>query len=348
MTRGCRKGGRGFFVATKLFFRHNSTVPLTNLARTAYRKLIVDIADLYDGARKSQILFCWQTGKRIVDVEQDGALRAAYGSGLLQKLSDDLSAKYGQGAGFSINNLERMRKVYLLYPKSPPAGILTWSQHVELLTVKDEKARLRLVKRAVTQGLNRNELRDLVQKQTGYEKSAPDLPPLKRPTDLCLNTCRMADPGVTGLWKLSPGQVLFDCGFFVFHPDLVSQRDVLVTDNPSFTYAAVVERVVDGDTLLVLIHVGFGNVVRERLRLRGINTPELGTPEGEKAKKYVSGLLPPGSAIVIKTYRTDDYGRFVVDVFFRAGEAATEEIMAGGVYLNQHLLDESYAVRMAE
>ena len=124
--------------------------------------------------------------------------------------------------------------------------------------------------------------------------------------------------------------------------------DVLITDTPAYTYSAQVERVVDGDTLLVLIDVGLGCIMHERLRLRGVNTPELGTPEGEKAKKYVAGLLPAGSTIVIKSYRTDDYGRFVVDTFYKIGCNDPQEIIANGEYLNQVLLDKGYAVRMKE
>jgi endonuclease YncB( thermonuclease family) len=110
-----------------------------------------------------------------------------------------------------------------------------------------------------------------------------------------------------------------------------------------------VERVIDGDTLVVLIDTGFGDPLEEKLRLRGINTPELGTPEGEKAKKFVEKLLPVGSTIVFKSKKsTDPHGRFVVDLFYKKGVSDPEAIIADGVYLNQQLLDEGYAVRMAE
>ena len=123
-----------------------------------------------------------------------------------------------------------------------------------------------------------------------------------------------------------------------------------MTETPSYTYAATVDRVIDGDTLSVLVDVGFGIIMHDKLRLRGIDCPELGTPEGERAKRFVVGLLPVGSTIVLKSHKTktDNHGRFVADIFFKTGANSPNEIIQGGVYLNQHLLDEGHAVRMKE
>jgi endonuclease YncB( thermonuclease family) len=103
--------------------------------------------------------------------------------------------------------------------------------------------------------------------------------------------------------------------------------------------------------------LGFGIFVREKLRLRGINTPEISTPAGQKAKKYVESLLPAGSPLILKSHQTDNYGRFVADVFFGPAAPARRSVSApksltlsadGLTYLNQKLLDESHAVRMEE
>jgi predicted nuclease of restriction endonuclease-like (RecB) superfamily len=53
----------------------------------------------------------WETGRRIVEFEQGGEARASYGEGLLQRLGQDLTAKYGRG--FSERNLRQMRAFYL-------------------------------------------------------------------------------------------------------------------------------------------------------------------------------------------------------------------------------------------
>lgn len=319
------------------------TTPATN----RFRKLITDISRLYINARKIQIQFAWETGRRMVEEEQNGEMRAAYGSSLLARVSEVLAKKYG--AGFSESNLRKMRHFYLLNPKQSVATELDWTDYVELLPIEDARTRQRLEQRILKENLNSKEVRQIVRKvrQLPEAKSTAKLPPLKRPTDLKLNTFRKSKLGS----KLKDGDVLIDCGFVVNWP--VSRdklKKVILTDTPSYTYEAVIDRVIDGDTLLVVIEVGFRIKVYDKLRLRGIDCPELGTPEGERAKRFVAGLLPVDSVIVLKSHktRTDTYGRFVADVFFKTGENNCDEIISHGIYLNQYLLDQGHAVRMKE
>lgn len=68
----------------------------------------------------------WQIGQQIVEFEQSGEERAAYGTGLLKKMSKDLKSKFGKG--FSRSNLQNMRLLYLKFPKCQSlTGILSWS-----------------------------------------------------------------------------------------------------------------------------------------------------------------------------------------------------------------------------
>jgi len=55
-----------------------------------------------------------EIGKAIIEVEQKGKKRAKYGTELLLRLSNDLTQKFGKG--YSVDNLEAMRKFYLVYP----------------------------------------------------------------------------------------------------------------------------------------------------------------------------------------------------------------------------------------
>jgi len=57
----------------------------------------------------------WEMGRRIVEIEQNGQIRAEYGTQLLLKLSQDLIGKFGRG--FSVDTLERMRMFYNAYPQ---------------------------------------------------------------------------------------------------------------------------------------------------------------------------------------------------------------------------------------
>ncbi|MDR6783783.1 putative nuclease of restriction endonuclease-like (RecB) superfamily [Pedobacter africanus] len=82
----------------------------------------------------------WQIGQYIVEFEQGGAERAAYGKSLINNLSDDLSILHGKG--FSRSNLIYMRLLYLEYPiGEKPSHLLSWSHYVELLKIDDKLER---------------------------------------------------------------------------------------------------------------------------------------------------------------------------------------------------------------
>lgn len=55
----------------------------------------------------------YEIGRMIVEEEQHGENRAAYGKQILQELSKYLSEKYGKG--FSTTNLKQMRQFYMVY-----------------------------------------------------------------------------------------------------------------------------------------------------------------------------------------------------------------------------------------
>jgi len=69
-------------------------------------------------------------------------------------------------------------------------------------------------------------------------------------------------------------------------------------------YAAVVERVIDGDTLAVKIDLGFDTWRAEKIRLRGIDAPELKTAAGKKSKAFVAKELAKIGQVVVRTYKT--------------------------------------------
>ncbi|SPE17880.1 conserved hypothetical protein [Candidatus Sulfotelmatomonas gaucii] len=101
----------------------------------------------------------WEVGRRIVEFEQRGRTRAAYGEKLLERLAQDLTAKYGRG--FGVVNLSQMRKFYQLWPDKPilqtpseksdavvvrglPSVFpfpLPWSHYVRLMAVESPQSR---------------------------------------------------------------------------------------------------------------------------------------------------------------------------------------------------------------
>ena len=68
----------------------------------------------------------WNIGKYIVEYEQKGAERAEYGSNLLERLSSDLTNRYGKR--FSRSNILYMRKFFICFPISETLShVLSWN-----------------------------------------------------------------------------------------------------------------------------------------------------------------------------------------------------------------------------
>lgn len=166
---------------------------LTASKRTASAKakgdglapLIAEVRNLIQSARRGvasvvdtfQVMTNFEIGRRIVEHEQKGAKRAAYGQELLKALSAQLTEEFGKG--FSRSNLEYMRKFFLIWQDRVPSisqqatgkfltdekcqqpadefgtvGIqqqpvtkfhnpftLSWTHYVELLPIKDADER---------------------------------------------------------------------------------------------------------------------------------------------------------------------------------------------------------------
>ena len=85
----------------------------------------------------------WLIGKRIVEEEQGGEVRARYGKRLLENLSTELSHEFGKG--FSYANLRNFRQFYLTYPKQDICytlcSKLSWSHNRLIMRVDDPQAR---------------------------------------------------------------------------------------------------------------------------------------------------------------------------------------------------------------
>ena len=96
-------------------------------------------------------------------------------------------------------------------------------------------------------------------------------------------------------------------------------------DPTDFSYRiSKVTKVVDGDTIDVIMDMGFDIMYKSRVRLFGIDTPESRTrnldekKRGLLAKKYLQEALKAGNKLSIKTYKdneTGKFGRILGDVF---------------------------------
>lgn len=105
-----------------------------------------------------------------------------------------------------------------------------------------------------------------------------------------------------------------------------------------YHYLGILERIVDGDTLLVQIDLGFGLTTRQKIRLFGVSAPELGKPEGDEAFESLKNKLKPGTNLLIRTHLQDKYGRYLGDVLYLLKkEFSYETLRAKGIHLNEEL-----------
>ena len=81
-----------------------------------------------------------------------------------------------------------------------------------------------------------------------------------------------------------------------------------------YEYKASIFNVVDGDTIKVLVDLGFMIYVHKTLRLARINAPEVSTQEGIVSKQYLIDKLPIDTKIVFKSCSLDRYGRSIAEV----------------------------------
>ena len=115
----------------------------------------------------------FQIGRRIVEEEQKGKERAEYGKKLLETISKEMTKEFKKG--FSIDNLEKMRKFYLIYKDKISETVsrkldirdsvadfslnLTWSHYCELIKIKDKTKRLYFEKYAWQENLSVRDLK---------------------------------------------------------------------------------------------------------------------------------------------------------------------------------------------
>jgi len=107
-----------------------------------------------------------------------------------------------------------------------------------------------------------------------------------------------------------------------------------------YEYACKVERVVDGDTVDVVLNLGFDIMYKSRVRLYGIDTPESRTrnldekARGKMAGAFLKNKIDAGEKIVIQTKLKDSRGKF---------GRVLGNIIVDGININQLMIDNYHA-----
>jgi predicted nuclease of restriction endonuclease-like (RecB) superfamily len=100
-----------------------------------------------------QVRTCWIVGRHIVEFEQGGQHRAAYGKSVLVQVSAQLTAEFGKG--FDASNLYKMSQFYRAFPNLDALRLnLSWTHYRLLLRVDSLEARLWYMNEAATQNWN--------------------------------------------------------------------------------------------------------------------------------------------------------------------------------------------------
>lgn len=100
----------------------------------------------------------WNIGRIIVEHEQENNERAAYGKQTLKELSKVLTEEFGKG--FSVSNLQFMRRFYQTYQIQQTLSVkLSWSHYCELLLISEDDKRSFYEKECVNAGWSVRELK---------------------------------------------------------------------------------------------------------------------------------------------------------------------------------------------
>ena len=114
-----------------------------------------------------------------------------------------------------------------------------------------------------------------------------------------------------------------------------------------FQYEAKIVSVVDGDTMILDLDLGFKIHITETVRLARINTPEIvnygATGIDDPARVFVMERCPPGSVCVANISRREKYGRWLADILFRPGESDRDQILQNPRVLNDELVKAGLA-----
>lgn len=108
-----------------------------------------------------------------------------------------------------------------------------------------------------------------------------------------------------------------------------------------YRYHAKLKRVVDGDTIDTIIDLGFRMTTGQRIRLKGINTPEIWRQKkdseeykkGMEAKNHVIERFKQNSGqfVIVTDKDPGVYGRFIGTVFFDdSDESLNDELLRKG------------------
>jgi endonuclease YncB( thermonuclease family) len=332
----------------------NNYTQLLSKVQARVKKTQATVAEI---VTRQKVEMAWWVGK-LLEEHLSQNQQAGYGKHLFARLEKD--------SGIAQSSLYKMQRFYRAYPKLPKDDSkLNWSHYRVLSGVSQAKERKRFENFARENSWDSDTLQSEVQKSkiaqihdgaASKRKVAP-----KKESEKKLYP-RRGQLFSYNLVKFDGDKNFqIDCGFNIFREveEALPAGDVQVVATTKkgknyslkkstvpvhklHTYKARLDRVVDGDTLYVILDLGFKTSHREKLRLRGIDAPELNTVEGAKSSAALKRILKNVPFLVVKTSAVDVYGRYVCDIFLaeKDKENDPQKVADEGKFLNQILLDK--------
>ena len=329
-----------------------ATTSYTHLRNTIQATLSEGHLRAQKAVERERVITYWAVGDHLVKFLKVNP--AEYGTQVMKQLSADVGI-----IERTLYDIVRFRR---LIQKLPSIAILSWTHYRKLVGIPDEGIRDRLLAEA--------EKKRWTVSQLSLEIAAASLASTdaraqegKRATPL---VAKRGEPHLYKLIEKPQIRLVLDQGFRTFSlppkslPHDAKPGDVFrsVKVRNSYrlepyekvrrvwSYVAQVNRVIDGDTMWVTLDTGFGDYVDQKLRLRGIDTAEMGTVEGLRAKDFVQAAVGNTKSIVVATTKVDKYDRYLADVLYSEDRVTDVlEIVEHGTYLNRQLIAEGLAER---
>ena len=275
----------------------------------------------------------WESGRLIGEHLRLNESKPGYGTATMAKLAHDLKV--------SDSVLYRCVRFVESFPNLATWPNLTWAHYRALVPVEPASRRLALTRQADKAGWT---VAELDERLRPLRLPAADTPAAKpeplTPRRGTPGLCKVAATGDTLAVDLGfacfldlPADTKLKAGDCVQLPSVTLVKEA---PKPSYTYPATVLTVVDGDTLWVKVYLRPSQWVKQKLRLRDLDCPEIDTPEGKAAKRFLEKLVQDAKAVTICTTKPDKYDRYLADVFLTIGD--------GELFLNNALLENGHAV----
>ncbi len=86
-----------------------------------------------------------------------------------------------------------------------------------------------------------------------------------------------------------------------------------------YQFKAKVENVVDGDTLDLVVDLGFKISTRQRVRLARIDTPERGQPGYAAARDFIRDVVL-NKTVMLKTEKVSKWGYYLAEITIEDGK----------------------------